>query len=183
MEPPQSWRVCRLARCWTASSGNADRFAHPDAAWVRASSARQKDINYTMATALEGRAKGAPQSEVVIARANSKALLDSIKLWLDEAKAEEIVVIDLEGKSTIAGFMVIASGRSERHVAAVGEQIQRKLKEQGFGRVRAEGMEQGDWVLIDAGDVIVHVFRPEVRDFYKLERMWSSDRPADSQTH
>lgn len=136
-----------------------------------------------MPTAIEGRPSGAPQNEVVSGRANSKALLDSIMHWLDEAKAEEVVSIDLAGKSSIADYMVIVSGRSDRHVAAIGEQVQRKLKEQGFGRVRAEGMEQGDWVLVDAGSVIVHIFRPEVREFYKLERMWSSERPADSSTH
>ena len=136
-----------------------------------------------MPTALEGRPGGAPQTEVVSDRASSKSLLDSIMLWLDEAKAEEMVSIDLAGMSSIADYMVIVSGRSDRHVAAIGEQVQRKLKEQGFGRVRAEGMEQGDWVLVDAGSVIVHIFRPEVREFYKLERMWSSERPADSSTH
>ena len=138
---------------------------------------------HTMPSALEGRPAGAPQNEAVSDRASSKSLLDSILLWLDEAKAEEVVAIDLAGKSSIADYMVIVSGRSDRHVAAIGEQIQRKLKEQGFGRVRAEGMEHGDWVLVDAGSVIVHVFRPEVREFYKLERMWSSERPADSATH
>lgn len=136
-----------------------------------------------MRTAIESRSTSAPHPEIVSDRASSKSLLDDIKLWLDEAKAEEVVSIDLEGKSTLADFMVIASGRSDRHVGAIGDQIQRKLKELGYGRVGIEGLEQCDWVLIDAGSVIVHVFRPEVRDFYKLERMWSGERPADSQTH
>ena len=141
-----------------------------------------------MRTAHEGRPGGAPQRDVAadtIARdrANSKSLLESILHWLDEAKAEEVVSIDLAGKSAIADFMVVASGRSDRHVAAIGEQVQRMLKDNGFGRVRIEGMEQGDWVLIDAGSVLVHVFRPEVREFYKLERMWSGERPADGQSH
>ena len=136
-----------------------------------------------MRTALEGRSKGQPQRDVVSDRASSKSLLDNIMHWLDEAKAEEVVVIDLEGKSTIADFMVVASGRSDRHVGAIGEQVQRKLKDEGFGRVRTEGLQQGDWVLIDAGNVLVHVFRPEVREFYKLERMWSGERPTDVQPH
>lgn len=143
----------------------------------------QKDRTPKMTTALEGRPQGVPHRDVLSDRASSKSLLDSIMLWLDDAKAEEVVSIDLEGKSTIADFMVVASGRSDRHVSAIGEQIQRKLKEEGFGRARVEGLEQGDWVLIDAGNVIVHVFRPEVREFYKLERMWSGERLADGQPH
>lgn len=146
-------------------------------------SANGKDRTAKMRTALEGSSGKAPHREVLSDRAGSKSLLDNIMHWLDEAKAEEVVSIDLEGKSTLADFMVVASGRSDRHVAAIGEQIQRKLKDDGFGRVRVEGLEQGDWVLIDAGNVIVHVFRPEVREFYKLERMWSGDRPADEPTH
>ena len=136
-----------------------------------------------MRTALESRSTSAPHHEIVSDRANSKSLRDDITLWLDEAKAEAVVSIDLEGKSTLADFMIIASGRSDRHVGAIGDQIQRKLKELGYGRVHIEGLDQCDWVLIDAGSVIVHIFRPEVRDFYKLERMWSGERPADSQTH
>jgi ribosome-associated protein len=136
-----------------------------------------------MRTAQAGTSKVKPQRDVIPDRASSKALLDSILLWLDEAKAEEVVSIDLAGKSTLADHMVVASGRSDRHVGAIGDQLQRKLKEEGFGRVRCEGVEQGDWVLIDAGDVIVHVFRPEVREFYNLERMWSGEIPTDGQSH
>jgi ribosome-associated protein len=121
-----------------------------------------------MRTALEGARKGAPATERV-----------SITTWLDEAKAEEVVAIDLTGKSSMADFMVVASGRSDRHVGAIAEQVQHKLKQQGV-RTRIEGLEACDWVLLDAGDVIVHVFRPEVREFYKLERMWSLDRPTDA---
>jgi ribosome-associated protein len=78
---------------------------------------------------------------------------------------------------------VIASGRSDRHVGAVAEQVQRRLKEEGLGRARVEGQPQCDWVLIDIGDIIVHVFRPEVREFYNLEKMWSAERPGDAVTH
>ena len=113
----------------------------------------------------------------------SDALLARITAWLDEAKAEEVVAIDIRGKSSLGDYMVIASGRSDRHVGAVSEQIERRLKERGHGRVRIEGRPQCDWVLIDVGDVIVHVFRPEVREFYNLEKMWSAERPSDPPAH
>ncbi|MFM9939429.1 MAG: ribosome silencing factor [Hyphomicrobiaceae bacterium] len=105
-----------------------------------------------------------------------------VTAWLDEAKAESIVTIDLRGKSSMGDFMVIASGRSDRHVGAVADQISKKLKERGETRVRVEGQPQCDWVLIDTGDIIVHLFRPEVREFYNLEKMWSPDRSADNGT-
>ena len=124
-----------------------------------------------------------PKPELVSEGSSSKHLLETILHWLHEANAEAVVAIDLNGKSSIGDFMVIASGRSDRHVGAIGEQIQRKLKEQGLGRARIEGLEACDWVLIDTGDIIVHVFRPEVREFYNLERMWSAERPTDTQTH
>jgi ribosome-associated protein len=94
-----------------------------------------------------------------------------------------VITIDLAGKSSIGDFMVIASGRSDRHVGAIAEQIQRKLKERGLGRVRIEGLEACDWVLLDTGDIIVHVFRPEVREFYNLEKLWSAERPAEHVAH
>jgi ribosome-associated protein len=144
---------------------------------------RHKEYSRQMTTVPEGSPQAASQRDVPADNASSQVLLDIILHCLDEAKAEEIVSIDLAGKSTIADHMVVASGRSDRHVSAIGEQLQRKLKDEGFGKVRSEGMEQGDWVLIDAGSIIVHVFRPEVREFYKLERMWSGERPAEGQTH
>lgn len=104
-----------------------------------------------------------------------KALLDSIVAILDDNKAEDITVIDLAGKTSIADFMVIANGRSQRQVAALSDYILRGLKDLGLGSVRAEGLPQADWVLIDSGDVLVHIFRPEVRGFYNLEKMWSAD--------
>lgn len=113
----------------------------------------------------------------------SDALLRDVKAWLDDAKAENIVAIDLRGKSSMGDFMVIATGRSDRHVSAIADQISKKFKEQGETRVRVEGQPQCDWVLIDTGDIIVHVFRPEVREFYNLEKMWSPDRTADSTSH
>lgn len=101
---------------------------------------------------------------------------------LDENKAEEIVTIDLAGKSSIADAMVVASARSHRHVGAIADYLVKALKEVGSGQVRVEGVPACDWVLVDAGDVIVHVFRPEVRAFYNLEKMWSAARPAERMT-
>ena len=135
-----------------------------------------------MPTALEGARKGAPPAELVSGH-DSEALLGHITAWLDDAKAENVVVIDIRGKSSIGDYMVVASGRSDRHVGAVAEQIRDKLKEAGYGRVRVEGQPQCDWVLVDIGDIILHVFRPEVREFYNLEKMWSAERPSDPTTH
>ena len=90
---------------------------------------------------------------------------------LDDDKAENIVSIDLTGKSPMADFMVVASGRSNRHVSAIAEHLTETLKKNGIAG-KAEGLPQGDWVLVDAMDIIVHVFRPEVRAFYNLEKMW-----------
>jgi ribosome-associated protein len=98
--------------------------------------------------------------------------LDIIQESLDEDKAQDVLAIDLAGKTSIADYMVIASGRSQRHVSALSDHVVRNLKEEGYGRCVVEGMPNCDWVLIDAGDVIVHIFRPEVRDFYNLEKMW-----------
>lgn len=136
-----------------------------------------------MQTALEGTRRGAPPVELVSEGMGSEALLPKIVHWLDEAKAENIVTIDLRGRSSIGDFMLVATGRSDRHVGAIAEQVQRHLKELGHNKVRIEGLEACDWVLLDAGDIIVHVFRPEVREFYNLEKMWSADRPTDNSAH
>ena len=92
---------------------------------------------------------------------------------LDDDQAQEIVSIPLMGKSSIADHMVIASGRSTRQVAAMAQKLSERLKHGGFGLSRIEGLPAADWVLVDAGDVVVHIFRPEVRSFYNLERMWA----------
>ena len=104
--------------------------------------------------------------------AASRAIVAKVLESLDESKAEEVVDIDIEGKSALADHMVIASGRSHRHVGAVSDRLLRDLKEAGFGAPKVEGQPANDWVLIDTGDVIVHIFRPEVREFYNLEKMW-----------
>lgn len=96
---------------------------------------------------------------------------------LDEMKAEDIVEIPLAGKTTIADYMVVASGGSARHVDAVTSRLYEALKSGGFGSARIEGVPACDWVLLDAGDILVHVFRPEVRQFYSLEKMWEVERP------
>lgn len=100
--------------------------------------------------------------------------LETALASLDDSKAEDIVSIDIQGKSPLADYMVIASGRSHRHVAAVAEHLIKALKDAGYGNARVEGLAGADWVLIDSGDVIVHVFRPEVREFYNLEKMWQA---------
>jgi ribosome-associated protein len=107
-----------------------------------------------------------------------ESLLKRVIQSLDADKAEDIVTIDLEGRSSIADALVIASGRSTRHVASIAEHLARKLKEAGYGSRPLNGASQGDWALVDAGDVIVHIFRPEVRAYYDLEGMWSVKEPS-----
>lgn len=102
----------------------------------------------------------------------SDALLSAILSELEDMKAEDIVQIDLRGKSSIGDYMLVCSGRSSRQVAAIAEKVTDGLKQSLGVLCKTEGKETGDWVLIDAGDVIVHVFRPEVREFYQLEKMW-----------
>ncbi|RMF37558.1 MAG: ribosome silencing factor [Alphaproteobacteria bacterium] len=102
----------------------------------------------------------------------SAEMLSLVLDSLSEDKAEDIVQIDLRGRSSVADFMVIASGRSTRQVAAIAEHLMERVKQRTGLRPRAEGLEAADWVLIDTGDVVVHVFRPEVREFYQLEKMW-----------
>ena len=98
---------------------------------------------------------------------------------LDQDKAEDIVAIDLRDKTSIADNMVIASGRSSRHVGAIAQHLVQRVKDAGLGTCRVEGIAQGDWVLIDTGDIIVHVFKPEVRQYYNLEKMWSVTLPEN----
>jgi ribosome-associated protein len=100
-------------------------------------------------------------------------LYDLILRSLDDDQAQEVVSIPLQGKSSIADFMVIASGRSTRQVAAMAQKLAERIKHAGYGPACLEGLPAADWVLVDAGDVVVHLFRPEVRTFYNLERMWA----------
>jgi ribosome-associated protein len=103
---------------------------------------------------------------------SSDALLALVLATLDDNKAEEVVDIDLRGRSAFADHMVIASGRSSRQVASIAEKLTERLRQEARIPCKVEGKETGDWVLIDAGDVVVHLFRPEVRAFYQLEKMW-----------
>ena len=105
-------------------------------------------------------------------------ILDSV----EDSKAEHVIAINLEGRSSMADGMVIASGRANRHVAAIAEQLVTKLKAHGQKDIRVEGLDQSDWVLVDAGNVIVHIFRPEVRSFYNLEKLWSEHAPIEQGT-
>ena len=100
---------------------------------------------------------------------------------LDDDKAQKVVVIDLKGKTAIADYMVVASGTSQRQVSTMAEHLRKKLKSLGVKNVAVEGMSQGDWVLIDGGDVIVHLFRPEIREFYELEKLWGDPMPRPGQ--
>ncbi|HYG89837.1 MAG TPA: ribosome silencing factor [Azospirillum sp.] len=103
-----------------------------------------------------------------------KALIEKA---LDDDQADSVVTIDLVGKTSIADYMIVASGRNTRHIASMAEKLRERLKVAGIGDVEIEGQPQCDWVLIDAGDVIVHLFRPEVRSFYNIEKMWGLDLP------
>ncbi|MEG6507981.1 ribosome silencing factor [Methyloligella sp. 2.7D] len=138
-----------------------------------------------MRSSSEGTEHGAPPAGLASVNAGPSHLPDPAHLLslvlkvLDDAKAENVVTIDLKGKTSIGDHMIVASGRSQRHVGAVADQLVKALKDAGFGRARVEGMPQCDWVLIDTGDVVVHIFRPEVREFYNLEKMWSADRPIE----
>jgi len=100
---------------------------------------------------------------------------------LDDDKAEDVIAIDLRGKSSVTDIMIIASGRSSRHVNALADHVTRALKDSGGIKSRVEGLQTCDWVLIDVGDIVVHLFRPEVRSFYNLEKMWSVE-PESSES-
>lgn len=126
-------------------------------------------------------AKAKPKKKSPAAAEGARALLDLVVKTLDDNKAEEILTIDLAGKSSIADFLVIANGRSNRQVTALADYVVKAVDEARLGPSRIEGKSGGDWVLIDLNDVIVHLFRPEVREFYKLEKMWEADFRPDSE--
>ncbi|WP_082733747.1 ribosome silencing factor [Polycladidibacter hongkongensis] len=110
-----------------------------------------------------------------------RTVLETILSSLEDSKAEDIVSLDLAGKTSLTDFLVVASGRSHRHVGAVADHLLSDLKEAGYGSARVEGLPNCDWVLVDIGDAIIHIFRPEVREFYNVERMWSTENDGPTQ--
>lgn len=127
--------------------------------------------NFQRNTALPVASNRPDQTSEEIVQSHTAAVIES----LEDDKAEELLVIDLEGKTSIADKMIIASGRSARHVSALADHITQRLKADGLKNMRVEGLPNADWVLIDTGDIVVHLFRPEVRAFYNLERIWGQD--------
>lgn len=128
-----------------------------------------------------GPKKGSPSNTQEAAIAAIESVLGTVTSSLEDSKAEEITTIDIRGKSSLADYMVIASGRSSRHVSAVADHLLRELKSAGQKSVKVEGLQSADWVLVDIGDIIIHLFRPEVREFYALEKMWQM--PTSEETH
>jgi len=119
-------------------------------------------------------------SPLPVSKEEARDLLAKTIDSLEDGKAEDIVTIDLEGKSSLGDYMIVATGRSHRHVASIADKLAKQLREAGFGRPRVEGTDSNDWVLVDAGSIIVHIFRPEVREFYNIEKMWLAARPEDN---
>jgi ribosome-associated protein len=122
--------------------------------------------------------KTSTQAAALKAQPDADKTLNMILSRLDDMKAEETVTIDLRGKSAFSDYMVVTSGRANRHVGAIAENVTKTLKENGIKNIHVEGLPNCDWVLIDSGDVVVHVFRPEVREFYNLERLWTQNPAA-----
>ena len=129
-------------------------------------------------------ARASSSSEVVIrpTAPSPEVMRDIVLASLDDDRATDVVSIDLAGRSAIADFMIIANGASTRQVAAMAQHLQEKLGKAGVRQIRTEGMPQCDWVIIDAGDVVVNLFRPDVRDFYQLDKMWVEPMPEPGRT-
>jgi ribosome-associated protein len=121
-------------------------------------------------------------ASLMAARANGKAL-KAVLTSLEDAKAEDTVTIDIKNKSALGDYMVVTSGRSHRHVGAIADRLVSDMKQAGLGPLRVEGLPHCDWVLVDAGDLIVHIFRPEVREFYNLEKMWMAEPYSERRAH
>jgi ribosome-associated protein len=122
--------------------------------------------------------KTSTQAAALKAQPDADKTLNMILSRLDDMKAEETVTIDLRGKSAFSDYMIVTTGRANRHVGAIAENVTKALKENGIKSIHVEGLPNCDWVLIDSGDVVVHVFRPEVREFYNLERLWAQNPAA-----
>ncbi|MDB5593847.1 MAG: rsfS [Hyphomicrobiales bacterium] len=147
---------------------------------VKCRALRDQEENKALITTVQsGADQSLPHPVRVQAEPDTGQLVRTILNSLDDAKAEEVLSIDLHGKTSLADAMIIATGRSSTHVGAIADRVIKGCKEAGYSTPRVEGMPHCDWVLVDAGDVIVHLFRPEVRQFYNLEKMWGGDRPAE----
>src|ERR1700679_2169383 len=143
----------------------------PGKEWSLATSVLSKSV-------LPKKRKTSTKPAALKAQPDADKTLNMILSRLDDMKAEETVTIDLRGKSAFSDYMIVTSGRANRHVGAIAENVAKGLKETGIKSVHVEGLPNCDWVLIDSGDVIVHVFRPEVREFYNLERLWTQSPTA-----
>lgn len=144
--------------------------------WLFCFPPKFEEANQHMTPMTEGASITAPPAPAPLdasAAATPEAQVASIIDSLDSSKAEDIVTLNIVGKSALADYIVVASGRSNRHVGAISDHLLRDLKQRGFGTAKVEGLPHCDWVLIDAGDVLVHIFRPEVRQFYSIEKMWA----------
>jgi ribosome-associated protein len=138
----------------------------------------RRDRKLTTALSTGSGRTRAPRNATVRGELAPADALQVILKSLEDSKAEDLISIDLTGKSALGDYMVVASGRSQRHVSAIADHLQKDLKAAGGRDLGVEGMPNCDWVLIDAGDVIVHIFRPEVRTFYNIEKMWLAEHPA-----
>ena len=137
----------------------------------------------TLRTALRKKADIVPSPAGISVNDAVSRAIKTVLASLEDSKAENIVSIDIQGKSSLGDYMVVASGRSHRHVSAVADHLLKALKDAGLGTARVEGLAGADWVLIDSGDIIVHVFRPEVREFYNLEKMWQAPDLEEETIH
>jgi ribosome-associated protein len=144
---------------------------------IRPRAKRNATLTFTPLPAAEPIARGSAGSGQA---PTAEILLQIIVEGLEDAKAEDIVSIDLFGRTTLADRMIIASGRSSVHVGAIADRVVRACRDAGFPSPKIEGMPLCDWVLLDAQNAIVHIFRPDVRRFYNLEKMWSADRPGEA---
>jgi ribosome-associated protein len=136
----------------------------------------------TLTTALQeaGARKRVPAKAARTASDPVREALRTVIASLEDSKAENVVTIDIRGKSALGDYMIVASGRSHRHVGAIADHLLRDAKDKGIGPARVEGLPHCDWVLLDLGDIIVHIFRPEVRDFYGIEKMWQVPDPQET---
>ena len=163
-----------------AVKANAEKAKAAKAPSTKTPSATAPSTKTVSAKTVSGKTplKTSTKAAALKAQPAADKTLNMILSRLDDMKAEETVTIDLRGKSAFSDYMIVTTGRANRHVGAIAENVTKSLKENGIKSVHVEGMPNCDWVLIDSGDVIVHVFRPEVREFYNLERLWTQGPTA-----